>query len=163
MAVRSGPESLEDTLDLRADGLAHARLWLGTPYRHQASLLGEGCDCLGLIRGVWRHLYATEPEPLPAYQPDWVVQGDADPLVEAARRWLVEWSSAERAPGDVVLFRWREGLPARHAGLLSGGGRLIHAYERVGVVESPLVPAWERRLSHVFRFPPRAQAPLLQV
>lgn len=27
-----------------------ARKWLGTPYHHQASLTGVGCDCIGLIR-----------------------------------------------------------------------------------------------------------------
>ena len=30
--------------------------WIGTPYRHQASQKGVGCDCLGLVRGVWREL-----------------------------------------------------------------------------------------------------------
>ena len=40
-----------------------ARKWLGTPYRHQASLRGEGADCLGLIRGVWRELTGTGAEP----------------------------------------------------------------------------------------------------
>ena len=34
--------------------VAAARRWLGTPYRHQASVRGEGADCLGLVRGVWR-------------------------------------------------------------------------------------------------------------
>ncbi len=29
-----------------------ARLWLGTPYVHQASTRGAGADCLGLIRGI---------------------------------------------------------------------------------------------------------------
>ncbi|MEM1422329.1 MAG: peptidase P60, partial [Pseudomonadota bacterium] len=33
-----------------------ASRWIGTPYRHQASLRGVGCDCLGLLRGVWRAL-----------------------------------------------------------------------------------------------------------
>ena len=33
-----------------------ARGWLGTPYRHQVSLKGEGADCLGLVRGVWREV-----------------------------------------------------------------------------------------------------------
>jgi NlpC/P60 family putative phage cell wall peptidase len=33
---------------------AEARAWIGTPDRHQASLKGMGCDCLGLVRGVWR-------------------------------------------------------------------------------------------------------------
>ena len=31
-----------------------ARGWIGTPYLHQASCRGIGCDCLGLVRGVWR-------------------------------------------------------------------------------------------------------------
>ena len=30
-----------------------ARGWLGTPYHHQASMKSVGCDCLGLIRGLW--------------------------------------------------------------------------------------------------------------
>jgi hypothetical protein len=36
--------------------IAAARSWLGTPYAHQASLKGVGCDCLGLVRGVWREV-----------------------------------------------------------------------------------------------------------
>ena len=45
--------------------------WIGTPYRHQASLKGVGCDCLGLVRGVWRAVCGDEPEAVPAYSPDW--------------------------------------------------------------------------------------------
>ena len=45
--------------------LVEARRWLGTPYRHQASRMGVGCDCLGLVRGVWRSLYGAEPEATP--------------------------------------------------------------------------------------------------
>ena len=40
--------------DPRARVVAEARMWIGTPYVHQASALGAGCDCLGLVRGVWR-------------------------------------------------------------------------------------------------------------
>ncbi len=32
--------------------VAAARGWLGTPFHHQASVKGVGCDCVGLIRGV---------------------------------------------------------------------------------------------------------------
>ena len=46
--------------------IAEARAWIGTPYRHQASLQGVGCDCLGLVRGVWRALHGAEPEATPA-------------------------------------------------------------------------------------------------
>src|SRR3989338_4143365 len=48
--------------------VAAARSWIGTPYRHQASLKGAGCDCLGLVRGVWRELYGDEPEAPPPYR-----------------------------------------------------------------------------------------------
>ena len=51
--------------------VAEATSWLGTPYRHQASLKGVGCDCLGLLRGVWRAFFDGEPETMPAYTPDW--------------------------------------------------------------------------------------------
>ena len=54
-----------------AAAAAEARLWLGTPYRHQAALRGVGCDCLGLVRGVWRALIGPEPEDPPPYTPDW--------------------------------------------------------------------------------------------
>ena len=51
---------------MRRDEIVEAaRAWLGTPYHHQASLRGVGCDCLGLVRGVWRELYGPEPEAAP--------------------------------------------------------------------------------------------------
>ena len=42
--------------------VAAAQTWIGTPYRHQAARKGVGCDCLGLVRGVWREIYGREPE-----------------------------------------------------------------------------------------------------
>lgn len=42
--------------------LAEAESWIGTPYRHGASMRGVSCDCLGLVRGIWRALYGNEPE-----------------------------------------------------------------------------------------------------
>ncbi|WP_343072396.1 NlpC/P60 family protein [Roseibium litorale] len=142
----------EESADIRSRALAEARLWLGTPYRHQASCRGAGCDCLGLLRGVVRGLYGREPEEAPDYAPDWSAAGREE-LREAGRRWLEEIAIEAALPGDVLLFRWRDGVPARHVGLLADGQKLIHAYERVGVIESPLVPAWRRRISNAFRFP----------
>jgi cell wall-associated NlpC family hydrolase len=37
----------------RPDIVEEARSWLGTPYHHQAALKGVGCDCIGLLRGVY--------------------------------------------------------------------------------------------------------------
>jgi len=136
--------------------VAIARTWIGTPYRHQGSRKGVGCDCLGLVRGVWRELYGEEPERPPAYQPDWAERAGEDRLLEAARRYFgAPVALSGLRAGDVILFRWRADCAAKHAGLVSGPDRFIHAYEQAAVIESALVPSWRRRIAAAFRFPER--------
>jgi len=130
-----------------------ARGWLGTPYHDQASVKGVGCDCLGLIRGVWREVIGPEPMPVPPYSRDWGEAGPHEVLAEAARGAMVQVEIAEARTGDVVLFRMRQGAIAKHAGILSGKGRFIHAYERTGVIEQELTDPWRRRIAFAFRFP----------
>ena len=72
--------------------------WIGTPYHHQASLKGVGCDCLGLIRGVWRELQGPEPEELPPYTRDWGDVTGSEPLLAAARRYRVQFPRGEVVP-----------------------------------------------------------------
>src|SRR5437667_3934403 len=92
--------------------IAEARAWIGTPYRHQASLKGVGCDCLGLVRGVWRAIVGAEPELVPAYAPDWAEATNAETLAGAAARHLVAIDLAAAFPGDGLHFRCRAGLAA---------------------------------------------------
>lgn len=134
--------------------LAAAQGWIGTPYRHQASRKGVGCDCLGLVRGIWRELYGTEPELPPPYAPDWAERGGEDRLMVAAQRHFVVVPSMDDAlPGDMMLFRWRPDCAAKHVGILAGPDHFIHAYEQAAVLRSALVPSWRRRIAGVFRFP----------
>jgi NlpC/P60 family putative phage cell wall peptidase len=63
-----------------------ARAWIGTPYRHQASVKAAGADCLGLIRGVWREVISAEPESIPAYSQDWSEPSGCEDLLVAAQR-----------------------------------------------------------------------------
>jgi NlpC/P60 family putative phage cell wall peptidase len=133
--------------------VAETRTWLGTPYQHQASLKGVGCDCLGLVRGVWRGLYANEPEPMPAYAPDWAEASGRETLVEAARRHFVEVLPSAFLPGDVLLFRWRAGFPAKHAAIVTGPALMVHAHDGAAVAEVAIAPWWRRRLACAFRFP----------
>lgn len=149
---RAGPAGS----NVRAAVLAEARSWMATPYRHQASCKGSGCDCLGLLRGIWRALYGAEPQAVPSYAADWAETGGRETLIEAGRRWLTEVPPARTLPGDVLVFRWRDGAAAKHVGILSAPmgahPKLIHAYERAGVIESPLVPSWRRRIAAAFSF-----------
>jgi len=139
-----------------------ARGWLGTPYRHQASEKGQGADCLGLVRGVWREVVGGEPEAPPAYSADWAEVGDEETLLAAARRWLVEKPLAAMGAGDVLLFRMSDDAAVKHCAILSEVGgpepRMIHAYWGRCVVESWMGPWWKRRLVAVFGWPSRFTA-----
>lgn len=131
-----------------------ARAWIGTPYRHQASCQASGCDCLGMIRGVWRGLYGAEPEEPPPYSMDWNEAQREEALWRAAQRHLRRAEGI--SPGRVLLFRMRETAVAKHLGIVAGdypNPSFVHAYSRIGVVESPLSSPWLRRVVAVFEFP----------
>ena len=131
-----------------------ARGWLGTPYVHQASVKGAGADCLGLLRGVWREVYGSEPEAVPAYSSDWSEPQRVEALWAAAARHLFEKPVANLSAGDVILFRMRAGSVAKHLGIVGDDARsFIHSYSGHGVVESALSAPWRRRIAAVFEFP----------
>ncbi len=136
--------------------VAEARQWIGTPYIHQASVRQVGCDCLGLIRGVWRSLNGAEPEDVPHYTQDWGEPQGEEVLWQAAARHLVEKPiGAEAEEGDVLLFRMRAGSIAKHLGVQSETGmtaKFIHAYAKHGVLESPLTGPWQRRIAARFQY-----------
>ncbi|MEQ8405695.1 MAG: NlpC/P60 family protein [Oceanicaulis sp.] len=132
--------------------LIEAQSWIGTPYRHQASVKGAGCDCLGLVRGVWRAVIGAEPEAPGPYRPDWAERGGAESLLCAARRHLIA-VDGPGAPGDVMLFRFEPGSPAKHCAILSAPERMIHAWHGQAVCETAIGPWWRRRAAAVFAFP----------
>lgn len=132
--------------------IAAARSWLGTPYLHQASLKHVGCDCLGLLRGVWREVEGAEPERPPPYAPDWAEALKDERMLLAAARHLIP-VAGEPLPGDVLFFRWRDHLPAKHCAILTTPAAMIHAHDGACVAEVPFAPWWRRHLAGVFAFP----------
>lgn len=133
-----------------------ARGWIGTPYVHQQAVKGAGCDCLGLLRGVWREVLGAEPEAIPAYSMDWSEPQGDERLWAAAARHLRAKALGDAAPGDVLLFRMRAGSVAKHLGIqaqIATAPSFIHAYAGRGVVESPLSAPWARRVVARFEFP----------
>ncbi len=133
-----------------------ARGWIGTPYLHQASCKGAGTDCLGLLRGVWREVLGAEPEVPPAYSMDWSEPARIEALWQAARRHLAPKALANEAPGDVLLFRMRDGAVAKHlgiAGRIGADASFVHAFSGHAVIESPLSLPWRRRIVARFTFP----------
>lgn len=137
----------------RQSVLDEARTWIGTPYQHQASAKGAGCDCLGLLRGVWRALYGQEPETAPPYTPDWAERMGEETLHAAARRHLTEIDPCDAAPGDVLLFRMDRDSPMKHAAILVEGEAIVHAYWGRAVVRSRFALWWRVRWAATFQFP----------
>jgi len=139
--------------ETRARALEIAASWIGTPYRHQASRKGVGCDCLGLLLGIWRDLYGEGvPERL-TYSPDWAETSRGEPLLDALCERCDELGPSEMLPGDIIAFRWQSGTAAKHLALLAPENRIIHAYEGHAVTASAFVPSWRRRVAGVFAFP----------
>ncbi len=145
-------------MSARGDEIAAAaRTWLGTPYVHQASCKGAGADCLGLVRGLWREVVGPEPETPPPYTWDWSETG-GEALLGAALRHLIPCRMGDPGPGDILLFRMRDGRVAKHLGIVSRAAptlRFIHAYSGHGVVENSLSAPWRRRVAARFRYPER--------
>jgi NlpC/P60 family putative phage cell wall peptidase len=138
--------------ELSAAVVREARRWIGTPYVHQASTIGHGCDCAGLVRGVWRAIVGPEPETLPRYTRDWGEIGSEEAVIGMALRHL-EPSDGGIGEGDVLVFRWHAGTIAKHLGIAAGPASFIHAWERADVNEAALVPQWRSRIAAKFRFP----------
>lgn len=134
--------------------IAETLSWVGTPYRHQAGTKGIGCDCIGLVRGVWVALYGRVPDMPADYAPDWACGDAGEAMLAGARRLLDECGLDEPLRGRVLVFRWRPHLPARHAGIAVAEDSFVHAYEGgQAVVKSALVPQWRRRIAGIFAFP----------
>uniref|UniRef100_A0A2A4Z8R0 Peptidase P60 n=1 Tax=OCS116 cluster bacterium TaxID=2030921 RepID=A0A2A4Z8R0_9PROT len=127
---------------------AAANGWLGTPYQHQASLKHIGCDCLGLLRGVWREVRGDEPELPPPYAPRWNDAEKNDLLLAMAERNFCHKTQDEPIEmADILLFRYRQHLPTRHVAIAISDHQFIHAYAGRGVVVNGFSAWWQRHLA----------------
>ena len=126
--------------------------WIGTPYRHQASRINVGCDCLGLVRGVWRELYGCDAAPVPPYAQFGRDHVGASQLLDAAQQFL-QFKDQQLKAGYVVLFQLHKKLPPRHCGIMLSDTHFVHAQERLGVIKVCLDHNWITRIHSTYSFP----------
>jgi NlpC/P60 family putative phage cell wall peptidase len=128
-----------------------AREWIGTPYHHQEDKKQIGCDCLGLIRGIWRDLYGTDnPEIVPNYSPTWGDHCQHDPLFDVSNKYFIK--KKHMRMGDLLLFRLRYDMAVKHCSIYTGEGTMIHAYSCHEVCEEEYSTWWSKRLAGIFSF-----------
>ena len=137
--------------------VAEARRWIDTPYYHQAALIGVGCDCVGLIRGVG---FACEV--LPPREAEWKLfnaygrRPNPRRMAEGMRTFLEPVVTGSQQLGDIAWMAWRADLPMHLAILAEQNGRptIIHSYSDVGrVVEHGLSQQWIDRVVSWWRYP----------
>lgn len=105
--------------------VAEARRWIGTPFHHEARVLGAGVDCIQLLAAVYATVGVVQLAPdAPHYQPDWFLHRSDELLVSALREYAAPLESTAGA-GDVVTFSF--GRQVSHAGIVIAPGIMIHA------------------------------------
>lgn len=115
----------------RADVVAEALSWKGTPWHHMARLKGVGVDCAQFPAAVYEAaglIAHVEPD----YPQQWMMHRERELFVEWVEK--VGGREIERAailPGDLGL--WKFGRTFSHGGIFISQEQIIHAMVRAGV------------------------------
>lgn len=144
----------------RAQIIAQARQWVGTPFVHQHQARGHGVDCVGLIIGVGLEL-GLLPDDIVSTLPNYSRTPNPDVMGQYLERYLVKKSSSMIRPeaipdGAIIWFQWREGLPM-HVGIKASYNdrpTLIHSWENLGkCAEHNFSPEWSDRGVSIWDYP----------
>ena len=136
---------------LSRDPVPLAEAWLGTAYRHRASLCGSGADCLGLIRGnlaqraLWGGIRKCRHPTAPVGRNS----GAGEPLqIEALMRHLIPAQPSLMDKSAVSV--WNPLARRQTSGVFNAnsGRGFIHACPRCGGSSAPPLSApWAARYS----------------
>lgn len=143
----------------RSEIVAEARTWLGTPYRHQHWVKGQGVDCVGLVVGVGVALGILDWS-ADAWAPFKGYGRTPNPrkMGEAMQVFLRPLDFEGAPPeGAIAWIGWREHLPM-HLAIIGrspdGRATMIHAFGHVGrVVEHGFAAEWPGRVVSWWDYP----------
>lgn len=110
--------------------IREASTWLRTRFHHRAWVKGAGCDCLGLIYGVYRACGLVGEIDIPFYRQDFMHHRDDETYLGGLLQYGHQVEQPE--PGDVAMFQY--GRVFGHAGIVIAWPRLIHAFAERGEV-----------------------------
>lgn len=144
----------------RADVVAAARTWIGTPYHHQARVKGVGVDCIGLVICVGRELgLADAGFDIQGYSRD----PDSVSAMAMAQQHMTRIERDAAQPGDVMVITFDR--DPQHFCILGdyrhGGLSIIHAVGNTTparVIEQRLMFSRALRFAAAFSLPGIANA-----
>jgi len=139
------------TDEAKANLKAEMDSWLGTPYRHRASVKGRGADCIGFVVGVLRNVGYRERFKVPDYPKDWHLHNMESILLREIRRQMrvEERHVDDLENGDLLLFYF--GRTVSHAGFVWGRW-VYHSVIGIGVERFELTDeTWFHRRKYNMR------------
>ena len=137
----------------RAQIIAEARTWAGTPFQHNQTCKGHGCDCIGLVIGTFRALGSLPPDYYPpAYSQQWHAHKNEEVLLHNAQAMGFRITPDAPRPGDLLVFKY--GRVCSHVGIYLGDDSFVHAFFSLQrAVIQPLRGELADRLRHVMVAP----------
>lgn len=131
-------------LDQRAAVVAEARRWLGTPYHHNAAILGSGVDCARIILEAFAGAGLEERFDVGKYNHDWHLHRSEEKYLEVVERYMTRIEADETplqfrspplllSPADVIVFRM--GRTFSHGAIVTEWPWIIHSYFPSRMVE----------------------------
>ncbi len=150
----------------REEIVFEARTWIGTPWRHNAAVKGVGCDCAGIIRGVYIALGigfgGRDVSSWPGIEKflSYSMKPDGRLLQAGCEQYLIPVAQHAMRPGDIALMIVdRE---PQHLGIIAdyryGGLSIIHAsntpsVKPARVIETRLMFSRAMRFVSAYSFP----------
>jgi NlpC/P60 family putative phage cell wall peptidase len=119
----------------RAQMVAEARSWLGTPYHLGAMVKGAGADCGSFLLGVLQACGLAEGEEVGQWKADWFCHTGQERYLRRMLRNAaliaeqISYPTLLAQPGDLVLTRSANSHVYNHAGIVVEWPRIIHAID----------------------------------
>jgi NlpC/P60 family putative phage cell wall peptidase len=119
----------------RAQMVAEARSWVGTPYHMGAMVKGAGADCGSFLLGVLQACGLAEGEEVGLWKADWFCHTGQERYLRRMMRNAakiceqISYPTLNARPGDLVLTRSSNSHVYNHAGIVLEWPRIIHAVE----------------------------------
>lgn len=119
------------TAEQRAQIVAAAKKWLGTPYHHHGRIRGAGTDCAMFPLAVYQEcgLLPLNYQP-PQYSTQWHLHRSEELYLKEVKKFCVEIAGPPQ-PGDFVVFRF--GRTFSHGAIVMDWPRIVHSYIPHGV------------------------------
>jgi cell wall-associated NlpC family hydrolase len=128
-------EAARVEIERRAEMVAEARSWNGTPYHLGAMVKGAGADCGSFLLGVLQACGLAEGEQVARWKADWFCHTSREGYLKRMMRNAsliceqISYPTLHALPGDLVLTRSANSHIYNHGGIVIAWPRIIHAID----------------------------------